>query len=106
MFDAGMGRIDHTIGKNDNLTLRYEFDRFIKKPVFNPLLLAAYTDATFDITAQNALIHETHIFSPRFINDARMRFSREVADRGPSPNAVNLPPFDGTLPFNPTPTPI
>jgi len=105
-FDAGMGRIDHTIGKNDNLTLRYEFDRFIKKPVFNPLLLAAYTDATFDITAQNALIHETHIFSPRFINDARMSFSREVADRGPSPNAVNVTAFGVALPFQPKPSAI
>jgi len=105
-FDAGMGRLDHTIGKNDNLTLRYEFDRFIKKPVFNPLLLAAYTDATFDITAQNALIHETHIFSPRFINDARMSFSREVADRGPSPNAVNVTAFGVALPFQPKPSAI
>ncbi|PYX90985.1 MAG: TonB-dependent receptor, partial [Acidobacteria bacterium] len=84
-FDSGMGRLDHTIGKNDNLTLRYEYDRFIKKPVFNPLLLVAYTDGTFNITAQNALIHETHIFSPHFINDARTSFSREIALRGPSP---------------------
>ncbi|HZR28446.1 MAG TPA: carboxypeptidase regulatory-like domain-containing protein [Terriglobales bacterium] len=106
-FDSGMGKIDHAISKNDNLTMRYEFDRFTKAPVFNPLLLVAYTDATNDITAQNALIHETHIFSPRFINDARFSFSREVADRGPSPSAINASGFGSTvLPFEPTPSAI
>jgi hypothetical protein len=105
-FDSGMGKLDHAISKNDNLTLRYEFDRFSKKPVFNPLMLVAYTDATFDITAQNALIHETHIFSPRLINDARFSFSREVADRGPGPSAVNVTAFGVPLPFNPTPSAI
>jgi len=75
-YDSGMGRIDHSIGKNDKITGRYEFDRFTKAPVFNPLELVAYTDATFSIVAQNALIHETHIFSPSLINDFRMSYSR------------------------------
>src|SRR5262245_30067763 len=63
-FTSAIGRLDHVIRPNDTVTARYEFDRFTKKPVFNPLFLVQYTDATFDITAQNALIHETHIFSP------------------------------------------
>lgn len=105
-FDSGMGRLDHSIGKNDTLTLRYEFDRFIKKPVFNPLLLVAYTDATFDITAQNALIHETHVFSPHFINDARSSYSREIANRGPGPSAVNVTAFGVSIPFQPKPSAI
>src|SRR5580704_6346093 len=45
-YDSGMGRLDHAIGKNDKITGRYEFDRFAKAPVFNPLELVAYTDAT------------------------------------------------------------
>jgi hypothetical protein len=106
-FDSGMGRIDHSIGKNDRITARYEYDRFTKAPVFNPVLLVAYTDATFSIVAQNALIHETHIFSPRLINDFRMSFSREVSTRGPSPNAVNLTAFQtAPLPFEPKPSAI
>jgi len=105
-FDSGIGRLDHSIRKDDKLTLRYEFDRFTKAPVFNPLLLAAYTDATFSIIAQNALIHETHIFSPRFINDFRMSYSREVSNRGPAPNAVDVRAFGVALPFEPKPSAI
>lgn len=106
-FDSGIGRIDHSIRKNDKVTGRYEYDRFTKAPVFNPLLLVAYTDATFSIVAQNALIHETHIFSPRLINDFRVSFSREVSTRGPSPNAVNLTAFESSpLPFEPKPSAI
>src|SRR5271155_3389499 len=92
-YDSGMGRLDHSIGKNDKITGRYEFDRFTKAPVFNPLELVAYTDATFSIVAQNALIHETHIFSPKVVNDFRMSYSREVSTRGPDPNAVNIATF-------------
>jgi hypothetical protein len=106
-FDSGMGKIDHSIGKSDKITARYEFDRFTKAPVFNPLELVAYTDATFSIVAQNALIHETHIFSPTLINDFRASYSREVSTRGPAPNAANLTTFEtAALPFEPSPSAI
>ena len=102
-YDSGLGRLDHSISQNDKVTARYEFDRFTKAPVFNPELLVGYTDATFSIVAQNALIHETHIFSPRLLNDFRFSYSREVSHRGPSPNAVNAAAFGAALPFQPTP---
>jgi carboxypeptidase family protein len=103
-YDSGMGRLDHSLGKSDKLTLRYEFDRFTKAPVFNPLFLVEYTDATFSIIAQNALVHETHVISPRFINDFRASYSREVSTRGPSPNAANVTAFGVSLPFEPKPS--
>ncbi len=102
-FDSGMGRLDHSIGQSDKLTARYEFDRFTKAPVFNPQLLVAYSDATFSIIAQNALLHETHIFSPRLVNDARASYSREVSTRGPAPNAANVTDFGTAIPFQPSP---
>ena len=105
-YDSGMGRLDHAIGQKDRITGRYEFDRFTKAAVFEPLQLVAYTDATFSIVAQNALVHETHIFSPRLVNDFRMSYSREVSTRGPSPQAVNLTGFGVALPFEPTPDAI
>jgi hypothetical protein len=106
-FDSGMGKIDHSFGKKDKISGRYEFDRFTKAPVFNALELVAYTDATFSIVAQNALIHETHIFSPTLINDFRASYSREVSTRGPAPDAANLTTFEtAPLPFEPTPSAI
>ena len=74
-----------------------------KAPVFNPLSLVAYTDATFSIVAQNALLHETHIFSPKLVNDARFSYSREVSHRGPGSNAVSVAAFGVPLPFQPKP---
>jgi hypothetical protein len=105
-FDSGIGRLDHAIGHKDKITGRYEFDRFTKAAVFEPLLLVAYTDATFSIVAQNALVHETHIFSPRLVNDFRMSYSREVSTRGPSTSAVNLTALGVALPFQPAPSAI
>jgi len=102
-YDSAVGRVDHSISVNDRITARYEFDRFTKAAVFNPFQLVSYTDATFAITAQNALLHETHVFSPRFFNDFRFGYSREVSHRGPSPNAVNAGGFGAALPFAPTP---
>jgi hypothetical protein len=105
-FDSAMGRIDHAFRETDKLSGRYEFDRFTKAAVFNPLQLVSYSDATFAITAQNFLAHETHVFSPRFINDFRFSYSREVSHRGPSPSAVSAAAFGATLPFDPTPAAI
>ncbi len=105
-FDSAIGRVDHSFSQNDKLSGRYEFDRFTKAAVFNPLLLISYTDATFAITAQNFLAHETHVFSPRLINDFRFSYSREVSHRGPGSDVVNATAFGVSLPFQPTPNAI
>jgi Carboxypeptidase regulatory-like domain/TonB dependent receptor-like, beta-barrel len=105
-FDSAIGRIDHSFRESDKLSGRYEFDRFTKAAVFNPLLLISYTDATFAITAQNFLAHETHVFSPRLINDFRFSYSREVSHRGPGADAANVTAFGVSIPFQPTPNAI
>jgi len=105
-FDSAIGRVDHSFSQNDKLSGRYEFDRFTKAPVFNPLQLISYTDATFAITAQNFLAHETHVFSPRLINDFRFSYSREVSHRGPGSSAASVTAFGVTIPFQPTPNAI
>jgi hypothetical protein len=102
-YDSGMGRLDYSITHNDRATARYEYDRFTKGPVFNPLSLVSYTDATFSIVAQNALLHETHIFSPKLVNDARFSYSREVSHRGPGSKAASVAAFGVPLPFQPKP---
>jgi hypothetical protein len=105
-FDSGMGKLDYVLSQKDKLTLRYEYDRFTKAPVFNPKFLVQYTDATHAITAQNALIHETHTFSPTLLNDARISYSREIASRGPASTAVDATGFGTALPFEPTPSAV
>src|SRR5437016_5283495 len=105
-FDSAIGRVDHSFSQNDKLSGRYEFDRFTKAAVFNPLLLISYTDATFAITAQNFLAHETHVFSPRLINDFRFSYSREVSHRGPAASAADVTAFGVIIPFQPSPAGI
>src|SRR5882762_708481 len=105
-FDSAIGRIDHSFRQSDKLTGRYEFDRFTKAAVFNPKQLVSYTDATFAITAQNFLAHETHVFSPRLLNDFRFSYSREVSHRGPGSKVVSAKAFGVSLPFQPTPNAI
>jgi len=107
-FDSGMGKFDYLLSEKDKVTLRYEYDRFTKAPVFNPQFLVQYTDATNAITAQNALIHETHTFSPTLLNDARISisYSREISSRGPASTAVNATAFGVGLPFQPAPSAI
>src|SRR6266404_7824619 len=105
-FDSAIGRIDHSFRESDKLSGRYEFDRFTKAAVFNPMRLVSYTDATFSIIAQNFLAHETHVFSPRLINDFRFSYSREVSHRGPGANAVDAIAFGVAIPFQPSPAAI
>jgi outer membrane receptor protein involved in Fe transport len=105
-FDSAIGRADHSFSQNDKLSGRYEFDRFTKAAVFNPMQLVSYTDATFSIIAQNFLAHETHVFSPRLINDFRFSYSREVSHRGPGAGAVDATAFGVDIPFQPAPAGI
>ena len=105
-FDSGIGKLDYVLREQDKLTLRYEYDKFTKAGVFDPRFLVKYDDATAPITSQSALIHETHTFSPTFLNDARISYSREISKRGPDPAAVDATAFGVSLPFEPAPSAI
>jgi hypothetical protein len=96
-YDSGMGRFDYQLRTNDKLTGRYEFDRFVRPPYTPPQELLAYTDGQ-TIISQNALLHETHTFSPTFLNDFRLSYSRETSVRGPGTNAPNAQAFGSALP--------
>src|SRR5205085_7786542 len=52
-------------------------------------------------TSQNYLLHETHVFSPTLLNDARFSYSREKASRGPAANAISVADLGVNLPFQP-----
>ncbi len=74
-FDA---RVDHRLGDASTLVLRYSFgDRKLFEPFTGATfsLVPGYGD---DVTrrSQNAMIGETHVFSPAFVNDIRFAFNR------------------------------
>jgi len=96
-YDSGMGRFDYQLRENDKLTGRYEFDRFVRPPYTPPQELLAYTDGQ-TIISQNALLHETHTFSPTILNDFRLSYSRETSVRGPGADAPDVQDFNSTLP--------
>jgi hypothetical protein len=96
LFDV---RIDHALSKDSQLTARYSFtDRTLFEPFSGPTfpLIPGY-GTNIPRRGQNAMISETHIFSPNFVNDARFAFSRVALDalhqnQGQSVNrAVGLP---------------
>jgi hypothetical protein len=96
-YDSGMGRFDYQMRTDDKLTGRYEFDRFVRAPYTPPTELLAYTDGQ-TIISQNALLHETHTFSPTILNDFRLSYSRETSVRGPGANAPDVENFGSLLP--------
>lgn len=99
-FHEGTGKLDHSLRENDRVTLRYFLDRFTRNAVFDPTNLLRYSDGS-TITSQNALIHETHIFSSTLLNDFRFSYSRDLASRGPAANAASVQDFGVKIPFQP-----
>jgi hypothetical protein len=99
-FDDAIGRLDHSFRQNDHLTLRYDYNRFNKPASFDLTNLLTYADGS-TIINQNYMIHESHIFNPRFINDFRFSFARETSNRGPAADAVGVRSFGVSIPFQP-----
>lgn len=74
-------RIDHRLSDSSNLIGRYSFG---ERDLFEP-----FTGPTFSLVpgfgdsvrrrSQNLMIGETHVFSPGFVNEARVAFSRVAA---------------------------
>jgi hypothetical protein len=74
-FDA---RLDHAINTRSNLVFRYSFgDRDLFEPFSGPGF-ARVPGYGSDIPrrGQNLMVGETHVFSPVFVNDARVAFNR------------------------------
>ncbi len=92
-------RIDQLLNNTTTLVARYSFgDRRFFEPFAGPTL-AVVPGFGNEVPrrSQNAMVGVTHVFSPRFVNDARFAFSRVAAavnqeNQGTSVNrAVGLP---------------
>jgi hypothetical protein len=88
-------RIDHKLGENDQLSVRYLFDDQ-KDPLGGGITFPGFSTANNN-TYQNFLITETHIFSPRWTNEARLAYNRILIDFPLNPDdalGLTLPRFD------------
>jgi hypothetical protein len=74
-FDA---RVDHILGRSDDLAARYSFN---DRTFFDPFAGSGFSPLPgygleIPRRAQNAVLTETHIFSPVLLNELRMAFNR------------------------------
>ena len=85
-------RFDHQFSPKDQLTVRGTWNDFSNGSVYDPTDLVSLFGGS-EITAQSYLLHETHIFKPTLLNDARFTYWRLKSSRGPAagaPNAASL----------------
>jgi len=100
-FHEFLGRIDHSFSGRDRLTGRYFYDRFAEAAQFNPNNLLVYSDSS-TIVSQNALLSETHVFSPSLLNEAHLSYARVASQRmsppgSPSMTSLGVKMYDGGL---------
>jgi hypothetical protein len=102
MFTRG----DHSLGNNDKLFSRFALFRFN----FPTIPINYFSPINSRITAHNAVISETHIFSPTVINEAKIGFNRNwILRSNPrtntdfNPESVGLTGIRAGLPPNDRP---
>jgi hypothetical protein len=69
-------RIDHKLTNNDDLMYRYHIDHRDQPNVTSNLQFGTKWSASQSILRQNHAVSYTHIFSPRFLNEARLAYVR------------------------------
>jgi len=94
-FDEYDARVDHNFGANDHLFGHYFYDWYQQPAIYNPANLYSYT-SYFQTRYQNALIAETHIFTPNLLNNLVLNFQREVSQRGGPPGSKDITSFGPT----------
>jgi len=75
-YHTFLGRIDHRLSDNDNLTLRYHYNKRgdtnnVSNTAFGPTFAGSQ-----DLKDTNAALSETHIFGPSVVNEARFSWVR------------------------------
>lgn len=88
-FKEFITRGDHTFSEKDHLSLRYFYDKFHNTGFLDKTNYLSNSNYSV-IYSQNALISETHVFSPGALNEFRASFSRETSNRGPAPGSISL----------------
>jgi hypothetical protein len=88
-FNEFLTRGDHSFSEKDRLSLRYFYDKFHNTGFLDKTNYLANSNYSV-IYSQNALVSETHVFSPTLLNEFRASYSRETSNRGPAPGSISL----------------
>lgn len=93
-FNESTARVDHQFGANDHMFARYFYDWYQQPGIYNPTSLAlggleSYS-SFFQTRYQNALISETHTFTPNILNNLVLNYQREVSQRGGPPGSFDI----------------
>ena len=87
-----IGRIDHSIGPNDQFSARYVYGNRLQPTGALANFIIGFEVANINAT-QNLLLQETHTFSPSLTNDLRVGYGRIAFDfpiSGANPLASSL----------------
>lgn len=77
-------RIDHKISDSDSIFGRFSFSNNADNPpgpIPPPLDAASFASGNFINKPRNVVISETHIFTPRTVNELRLGYSRNHSER-------------------------
>lgn len=97
--NRGDARVDYNLRDNNILFSRYSFQHLDNYAPGATPLTGASARATF---SQNALLSDTHTFSPTWFNEARLSFSRLKLDSAPQGLGTNYTVESGILGFEET----
>ena len=99
-FNDVVGHLDQIFSDKDHASVRYDWQLFTNKPVYDPTNILSYADGS-DIIDQNILAQETHIFTPSLLNEFRAGFLRDASIRGPASDVPSVRTFGVNIPYQP-----
>ena len=102
--DEGVVKVDHQLTERDRISGRYFIQHFRNAGILDNSNLLTYRDSS-RIRSQNAVISETHIFSPTLLNEFHFTYNRIHASRQPPDGAPNVNDFGLDI-FQPEPKAI
>jgi hypothetical protein len=72
----GVGRVDHRISNKDTVSYRFHYDQSDQENATSNLQFGPKYSADQAIRRQNHALASTHIFTSRFLNEARLAYTR------------------------------
>jgi hypothetical protein len=75
-FWYSVGRVDHRLSARDNIAYRFHFDQSNQANTTSNLQFGDRFAADQAIRRQNHAISSTHVFTNRFLNEARLAYTR------------------------------